>query len=286
MEQMGNAERKTAFEVVRLLLETNPDLVNGIDNYGHLPLLLLSKEARKISLDRTCKKKCDNILKCLDIYLSVSIQIDASAEFLNSLKGLPQWLLDHAVISKSVQKILNDKIAQRFPTFFLLFDGFLSMGMIVFFRLAIHDYIDHRVLETEKSSQFIAYLDFLYAGSFYYVNLHLVRMLSLIFLHKFSSWYTDIQNWLDMARIIMTITAVSYMRSDVEVEMEFIRHLFATTTVLLWTSMIFFLRATMIDFSVFVYSVIYIGKFMCQYIIFEFLRICTVINLFCILSSG
>ena len=100
------------------------------------------------------------------------------------------------------------------------------MGMIVFFRLAIHDYIDHRVLETEKSSQFIAYLDFLYAGSFYYVNLHLVRMLSLIFLHKFSSWYTDIQNWLDMARIIMTITAVSYMRSDVEVEMEFIRHLF------------------------------------------------------------
>ena len=267
---MGNAEKSYAPMIVKLLLEKNPDVVNDMDNDGALPLQLLANEAKKVSLDAKAQKRRDNILKCMDYFLSIPVSIDASVDYLNSLKNLPNWLLDHAVISEPVQKILNEKISQRFPTLFLLLDGFLLLLMIIVFRLAIHDYIDYRVLDQELSDEFKTYyLGALFICSIYYTTFEVIQMLSLISLDKFSAWYTDFQNWLDMARIIFTLAAAFVMHSrqdnegDIEQEVENIRRFFALTTVVLWTSMVFFLRATMIDFSVFVYGVIYIGKCEC-----------------------
>ena len=95
-------------------------------------------------------------------------------------------------------------------------------------------------------------------------------MLSLITLDTFSSYYIDFQNWLDVTRIVVTLASVFVMQSHTSHtdDIEALRDFFAVTTVVLWISMVFFLRATMIDFAVFVYGVIYIGKnkILCFYI--------------------
>ena len=166
---MGNAEKSYAPAIVELLLQKNPAVVNDIDNDGQLPLQLLANEAKKIPLDGKAQERRDNTMKCLDHFLSVPVSIDASADFLNGLKNLPSWLLDHAVISEPVQKMLNEKIAQRFPTAILLLDGIFLIVIIIYFRLAIDEYLDLRYQNTaetqeESSSSFQSYLYILYGG--------------------------------------------------------------------------------------------------------------------------
>ena len=169
---MGNAEKSYAPMIVELLLQQNPVVVNDIDNDGQLPLQLLANEAKKIPPDGKAQDRRDNTMKCLDHFLSVPVSIDASADFLNGLKNLPNWLLDHAVISEPVQKMLNEKIAQRFPTAILLLDGIFLIVIIISFRQAISEYLDFRYQDTAEtqrdlSKSFQSQLYVLYGGEIY-----------------------------------------------------------------------------------------------------------------------
>lgn len=102
----------------------------------------------------------------------------------------------------------------------------------------------------------------MYKGSAYYALREVIQILSLITLDTFSSWYIDFQNWLDVSRIAVTLASAFIMQTQTSHidNIDALRDFFAVTTVVLWVSMVFFLRATMIDFAVFVYGVIYIGK--------------------------
>ena len=58
--------------------------------------------------------------------LLLSFNPDPTADFFTALQALPDWLQERAVVMQSVQKLLNRKIAQRFPTGVLLSDFFVQ----------------------------------------------------------------------------------------------------------------------------------------------------------------
>ncbi len=161
---MGNAEKEWTPAIVQLLLEQNPDVVNDKDNEDNLPLQLLANEAKSVPLDHSKKseRKRENTMKCLDHYLNAIPE--PNADFLNALKNLPSWLLDHAVISETVQVMLNEKISQKFPTAFMLLDGISLVVVIVFYQLALLDYLKFRYNGEEETDFFRTYVGFLYGG--------------------------------------------------------------------------------------------------------------------------
>jgi len=159
---MGNAEKEWTPAIVQLLLEQNPDVVNDKDNEDNLPLQLLANEAKSVPLDHSSERKRENTMKCLDHYLNAIPE--PNADFLNALKNLPSWLLDHAVISESVQVMLNEKISQKFPAAFMLLDGISLVLVIIFYQLALLGYLKLRYNGEEEPDFFRTYIGFLYGG--------------------------------------------------------------------------------------------------------------------------
>jgi len=163
---MGNSKEDFAHSLVEILLEENPSVANQKDNEDNLPLQLLAKDARQISdntEDSIIKKK--NAVKCLELYLA--IVPEASADFLNALKNLPKDLLEHAVTIQSVQKMLNGKITQKFPTFVLFLDGFSLIMVITCFSLAVDEFLIVRYnVEDKTRSEFTHFIVALCGGTY------------------------------------------------------------------------------------------------------------------------
>jgi len=259
---LGNADRATSPAVVKLLLERTPGVANETDDEGQLPIHLLAAVAKKTPLDDKGKEKRVSATKCLDSYLKANPT--PTADYLTALQSLPEWLLDHAVICEDVQKVLNEKIAQRFPTSFLLMDFYMLFMIIISFRQASYSWVIDRNNSGEaKTEGYDEYLLCMFIGAGYFALRELIQILSLITLDNFSAWYTDIGNFFDLALIGVTLGAATYMKLNEgyvgdDEDTTSIQTFFAVVTLFMWMSVLIFLKSTYIDFAVFVGGVLYV----------------------------
>ena len=247
--------------------------MNIFDNYGNLPLRLLAIKVKaseeKYAIDEALRELPEKIL---DLYLKV--KPNATADFLTALQALPEWLRDRAVMTSTVQDILNRKISKRFPTAILMIDFVLYVAIIVSFSLCVpcsiqlRTYIALPPSTTSKSTLASAGLDMLsekctdendthiyvyvLAGcSCYFLLRELAQVLSLMALGQFRTWFYDLTNWLD----VITIGSGLYFAGDMYSNFSDLRRfrwMASVTLLLFWSALLSFLKSTFIEFSVFV----------------------------------
>ena len=262
---MSNAQGETSAAGLSFLLQ-NGAAFSMRDDEGNTPLHMLTlglKNSKGVHLDDP--EKMHNVTECLRLYLASSPE--SSPDFLASLQALPDWLQEVAVVSPHVRDVLNEKIAQRFPTSILMLDGYMLAITIVAFEIASTYHIDRRfdVLNTfddaGKDTASRA-LIFLQVGAAYFLLRELIQVVALWSLGSFSSWFYDTTNWLDMTLIVLTSYYSVIMSSDEDgyagLDRDQFRSGCAFTKGVLWMAVIFFLKNTQVDFAVFLGGVVYV----------------------------
>jgi len=251
---MVNAHRPASPGVIRFLLEScGPEIVNVRDHDGYLPLHLLALGLRGFGSEGNKK----SVGECLTLYLGA--EPHASADFLTALQDIPDWLQDVAVVTPHVRNILNKKIVQRFPTSFLMMDGYMTGLLIVCFELTSMDHIDYRFAGDPLNTS--TALSLLYIGASYFLVREFVQIISMWSLGSLSSWFWDPTNWLDISVIVLVFYYAFAMTDDqIGVSRNAFRTGVAFTKGVLWISFISFLKSTLVEFSVFVGGVYYVLK--------------------------
>ena len=261
---------KSSPDLAAFLLDLFPESVNIFDNHGSLPLRLLATKVKSTSsaygeVDEEIRQKPEKIL---DLYLKA--KPNATADFLTALQALPDWLKDRAVVTPSVQEVLNHKIATRFPTAIILLDFVLYVTIIFYFSFCVPCSIQLRVLKTQDldgtsnslqlESSYIRcteptdthhYIYGLAGCSFYFLLRELAQILSLMSLGLFRTWVYDLTNWLD----VVTIGSGLYFAGDMYTnnsDIDRFRWMASITMLFYWVAMLSFLKSTFIEFSVFV----------------------------------
>ncbi len=239
--------------MVGLLLSQNPAVVNSIDLEGNLPIHLLATRAQAIKEYE--KEKCANCQACFSLYLNAHPR--ATADLLTALQSLPEWLRDYAVLSPEVQKILNIKIAQRFPTAVTLMDFVFYVLVIAFFQLAIIESLSDRANGTNDMNKGL--LAPLYLAVFYFSMREIVQALSLASLGLFNTWVSDLENWMDVLYILLIFfwTVVMTVQG---LSTEAFQTGAALSMALYWILILNFLQSIIVGFAVFVGGVIYVVK--------------------------
>lgn len=252
---MVNAHRNASPGVLKFLLGfRGGDVVNMSDREGHLPLHLLSMSS-KFKADQVEARA--NVSQCLSMYLDARPK--ANADFLAAIQSLPEWLQDDAVVSPHVQNILNEKIVKRFPTSILMLDGYMLILIIVSFEIASKQHIDYRFANDPVQGDWT--LAVLFIGGSYFLLRELVQMISLWSLGTFTSWFTDLSNWLDVTVIFLVFYYSALMKDGTAgVSNDMFRSGVAFTKGVLWCAVISFLKSTLVDFAVFVGGVIYVVR--------------------------
>mmetsp|Transcript_9093 Transcript_9093/g.12614 ORF Transcript_9093/g.12614 Transcript_9093/m.12614 type:complete len:884 (-) Transcript_9093:140-2791(-) len=263
---MVNAHRPASLSVLSFLLqERGADIINISDNYGFLPLHLLAMACR-LSADKVEERR--NATECLRMYLAA--QPKPTADFLSALQALPDWLRDEAVVTPHVQKILNDKIGKRFPTFILLLDGYFLIAIIACFDIASSQFIRNS-FDDDATGDVIddkGLVIFLFVGGGYFLLREVAQMIALGSLGTFSSWYQDLNNWLDVLVITLTVLYGCVMMSGTAIiSNETFRSGVAFSKAVFWTGFIVFLRSIRIEFAVFLSGVIYVVRRLTAFLI-------------------
>ena len=264
---MVNAPRQSSPQVVSFLLEqpANAEILNAYDADNHLPIHLLAMASR-FPDEKVQERK--NAADCLRLYLAA--QPKATADFLTAVQTLPEWLRDIAVISDHIQDILNQKIVMQFPTAILLLDFICLIIAIVLFELTSGHTIDHLFTAgdpVQAPAANPAQVVVMMISGVYFLMRELIQIISLLALGNFGSWIWDVGNWLDVVLIallfffssvmLMTSTADDPSVSPV-ISPETFRNFASFTKLVLWLSVIFFLKSVRVEFSVFVSGVYYV----------------------------
>ena len=262
---MSNAQGEASAAGLGFLLE-NGAAYNMRDDEGNTPLHMLTlglKNSKGVHLDDP--EKMNNATECLRLYLASSPE--SSPDFLASLQALPKWLQEIAVVSPHVRDVLNEKIAQRFPTSILMLDGYMLAITIASFEIASTFHIDRRFdvinifddLSDETASRALIFLQ---VGVAYFLLRELIQVVALWSLGSLSSWFYDTTNWLDMTVIVLTFYYAVIMSSDETgyggLDKDQFRSGCAFTKGVLWMAVIFFLKNTQVDFAVFLGGVVYV----------------------------
>ncbi len=85
--------------------------------------------------------------ECLKRFLEA--KPNPTADFFTALQSLPESLREKAVLMRVVQDLLNKKIGQRFPTVLLLLDLYLQVIVMVSYTLAIRNSITWRFMDDD-----------------------------------------------------------------------------------------------------------------------------------------
>lgn len=265
------------------MLSQNPAVVNSIDLEGNLPIHLLATRAQAINEDE--REKCSNCQDCFSFYLEANPT--GSADLLTALQSLPDWLRDSAVLSPVVQRILNLKIAQRFPTAVTLLDFLFYIFVITFFQLAVTASLSERAQSAnvgtykldpewptaaptsppagtsgnteEILSMNKGFLAPLYLAVFYFSMREIVQSFSLASLGLFNTWLADLENWFDMIYILLIFFWAIVMTVDGLDDYSFMCGA-AISMGLFWFMILNFLQSIFVGFAVFVGGVTYVVK--------------------------
>mmetsp|Transcript_7043 Transcript_7043/g.12336 ORF Transcript_7043/g.12336 Transcript_7043/m.12336 type:complete len:867 (+) Transcript_7043:91-2691(+) len=267
---LGNADRPASPGVVGLLLSQNPAVVNSVDLDGQLPIHLLATQASRIKENE--REKCANCQACFSLYLNANPS--ATADLLTALQSLPDWLRDSAVLSPVVQKILNIKISQRFPTAVTLADFVFYVMVIAFFQLAVISSVEARnPVEQDDGSlkpryMNMAYLVPLYIAVVYFSAREITQAMSLASLGLFRTWLSDFENWLDVIyiflilfwSIVMTVLHDDGLTDAYQTGA-------AISMAVFWIMVLIFLQSIIVGFAVFVGGVIYVVKRLAAFLV-------------------
>lgn len=218
-----------------------------------------------------------NASACLELYLEARPQ--ASADFLTAVQTLPEWLRDKAVLSDHIQNILNHKIVMRFPTMMLIMDAFFLMLAIVLFEITTGETIDYLFTKNIDDPQPQANIGkiaiVLFCGA-YFLAREIVQIVSLVTLGNFSSWYTDMGNWLDVTLIFFLFYFGAVMLANNPINDEMFRSGTAIAKGFLWISVISWMKSTQVEFSVFVSGVTYVVERLAAFL----LALCVILLMF------
>ncbi|KAK1745711.1 ion transport protein [Skeletonema marinoi] len=250
---MGNADRPASPGVVNLLISQHAAVVDSIDLEGNLPIHLLATRAQAVKEDE--KDKCVNCQKCLGFYLDA--QPRATADLLTALQSLPDWLRDFAVINPEVQKVLNEKISQRFPTSVTIFDFVFYVLVIAFFQVAVSDSIEKRYGVTDTMDQ--KSLVLLYLAASWFLLREIVQALSLASLGLFKTWVNDPSNWFDILYIFLILFWAVTMSTDA-LSTKVFQIGTCLTIAVLYTALVLFMKNHFVGFAVFVGGLVYVVK--------------------------
>jgi hypothetical protein len=136
---LSNAGRRAAPAAVRLLLSLNHDLVNSNPGGGPLPLRVLADYASTVKYDEDSRESIESCLKYL-----LAAKPNPTADFFTAMQSLPVYLQERAVVMRIVQELLNDKIAQRFPTAILLLDLYVQIMVVFVYTFAVQQSVTSR----------------------------------------------------------------------------------------------------------------------------------------------
>ena len=256
---LSNAGRKTVPSAVRLLLSLNKDIVNSMDG-GPLPLRVLCEYTQTIKGDDEKRdEKRESVFRCLEHLLGATP--DPTADFLTTLQSLPDWLSERAVVMPSVQILLNEKIARRFPTGVLIMDFYMQLMIIIQYSFAVVESIELRFDDDPDNDASINVSTFipLYLGAAYFFIREVIQIVSLISLKSFNIWLYDPSNYLNVAYVFL----VTYWTVRMEFgsgDKDAFRIGAAVSAVALWVKLLAYLRNMLIDFAVFVGGVFYVVR--------------------------
>lgn len=260
---LGNADRPASPGVVSILLSEDRSVVNIIDNEGNLPIHLLSTCAKAIKVEE--KDKCDYCQECFSLYLSAHPR--AEGHLLMGLQSLPSWLRDYAVLSPVVQKILNVKIATRFPTAVTLMDFFFYVIIIIFFQMTVIMSIEDRT-HTSSSVKKLnkAYLIPLLLASIYFFIREVVQMLSLAKIGQFKAWVSSLENWLETFNALLVMFWSIVMAVEA-LPIKIFQPAAALSMAVFWVMVLNFLQTIIVGFAVFVRGVSYVTKRLAAFLV-------------------
>jgi hypothetical protein len=252
---LSNAGRKSAPSAVRLLLSLHHKNVNKTGD-GLPPLKVLAEYSATVNSEEVAKR--DSVLRCLEYLLS--FDPDPTADFFFALQSLPHWLQERAVVLPTVQVLLNEKIAQRFPTGVLLSDFFVQLVVITSYAVVVPLSVNRRFREDEEYHMEAEYLIPLYLGATYFLLRTCFQILSLIALGAFHVWVKHPSNWLDTAYICMVYFWSMRMREGTTGDPQNFRAGAALSAVVLWMKLLAYLRNTYIDFAVLLGGLFYVVR--------------------------
>ncbi|KAG7351184.1 ankyrin repeat domain protein [Nitzschia inconspicua] len=257
---LSNAGRKASPAAVRVLLSLNEDQVNSM-NGGPLPLRVLSEYAATLKEDEEQRESVENCLKYL-----LAAKPDPTADFFTALQSLPSFLQERAVVMRVVQELLNEKIAQRFPTAILLLDFYMQMLVVVFYSLAVEQSINRRFGGAADTSSDTAYCIVLYAGATYFFMREIIQVFSLISLKALHIWVYEPGNWLNVMYIIYIYVITGFMTTG-EGNDDYFRIGAAAAFAFIWVKFLAYLRNILIDFAVFSGGVFHVMRRLLAFLI-------------------
>lgn len=256
---MGNADRPASPGVVNLLISQHAAVVDSIDLEGNLPIHLLATRAQAVK--EGDKEKFVNCQKCLGFYLDA--QPRATADLLTALQSLPDWLRDFAVINPEVQKVLNKKISQRFPTSVTMFDFVFYVLAIALFQVAVIDSLEARYGVEDENGLPVVFnqqiLIPLYLTASWFLLREIMQALSLASLGLFKTWLNDPSNWFDILYISLLVFW-SVTMSTGALSAKFFAIGTCLTYAILYIALVLFLKNHFVGFAVFVGGLVYVVK--------------------------
>ena len=263
---MGNADRANSPKVVELLLGLHPGAMEQLDAEGNLPLNLLSTKARTIQDGQVEERR--TMSRCLGAYLHAKPR--ASSEFLVGVQNMPEWLRDVAVITPTVQKILNSKISSRFPTMILLLDFYFLAATIAAFSFTSRESIDRRfnplndTLESRSVS--VALLSPLYVGALYFLGREVTQMISVRNQTTIFAYLADSENLVNASFIFLTVYYTILMQTGWG-DNERFRIGCAFTIGACYLQVLVYLKDILIEFAIFVSGVVYVSSRLTAFVV-------------------
>jgi hypothetical protein len=255
---LSNAGRKAAPAAVRLLLSLNRDLVNAVGQ-GPLPLRVLAEYAATVKDDEEQRESVESCLKYL-----LAAKPDPTADFFTALQSLPDFLQERAVVLRVVQELLNEKIAQRFPTAILLLDLYMQIVVVVSYTMAVAESVEGRYNDRIADSP-VPYtaeawkLVLLYIGATYFLLREIIQIISLISLKALHIWAYEPSNWLNVIYIMLIYVWSSFMATGAGDDETF-KIGTAISFGFIWIKFLAYLRNMLIDFAVFTGGVFHVMR--------------------------
>mmetsp|Transcript_22110 Transcript_22110/g.51973 ORF Transcript_22110/g.51973 Transcript_22110/m.51973 type:complete len:586 (-) Transcript_22110:70-1827(-) len=241
---LSNAGRRAAPAAVRLLLSLNHDLVNFNPGGGPLPLRVLADYASTVKCDEDSRESIESCLKYL-----LAAKPDPTADFFTAMQSLPVYLQERAVVMRIVQELLNDKIAQRFPTAILLLDLYVQIMVVFVYTYAVQDSVTSR-FDGGDGVVAPSLLIWVWLGGCYFLAREVLQVISLISLKALHIWAYEPSNWLNVIYVILLFTWSGYMSTG-GADANAFRTGAAISFGFIWIKFLAYLRNILIAFAVF-----------------------------------
>ena len=253
----ANIETVVSF-LVNAAAADGHNIVDARDSADHLPLYNMGTACQrwgKKSSNINNPKKEKRVLearsqahRCLNIFLSAKPK--GSSDFLRGLRRLPEWLEETAVLHPHVQGILNNKISQRLPTFFLMAD----LLMLVFLIVSLMQYSKDSVTSSSSQGPPLWPKYAMRASGGYFLFRQCVHFTSIVGLKQ------DISEYFRGFGILIDLSVISISFLFGFILDSTYRSCTAISFLILWIAIALFIRSIVVEFAVYLGVLLQISR--------------------------